>query len=206
MIIEHLAKVPKIHSDAWVAPDATVCGDVSIDAGSRIMHGARIVSEGGSIVIGKSCIIMENAVVRATAAHNCRIGDCVLIGPNAHVVGATIEDEVFIATGAAVFHASRLGRGSEVRIGAVVHLKTILPASETVPIGWIACGEPARLFSPGQHIELWKIQGPLNFPMTVYGVDRNSPRMMQEVTRRLSEQLLAHRDDRVLPQDEKDRE
>src|SRR5262245_44243865 len=34
-------------------------------------------------------------------ANNC------LIGPNAH--GCTLEDEVFIATGAAVFHAARLG-------------------------------------------------------------------------------------------------
>jgi hypothetical protein len=34
----------------------------------------------------------------------------------AHIVGCTIEDDVFIATGAAVFHAARLGRGSEVRV------------------------------------------------------------------------------------------
>jgi carbonic anhydrase/acetyltransferase-like protein (isoleucine patch superfamily) len=32
-----------------------------------------------------------------------------------------IENEVFIATGAAVFHSARLGRGCEVSINAVVH-------------------------------------------------------------------------------------
>jgi hypothetical protein len=110
------------------------------------------------------------------------LGDRVLVGPNAHVVGATVEDEVFIATGAAVFHGSRLGRGSEVRVNSVVHLKTELPPGKTVPIGWIACGTPAQLFSPDQHDALWAVQKPLNFPLTVYGFDRDAPDLMRRIT------------------------
>lgn len=196
MILEHLGKAPVIHADAWVAPDATVCGDVTIGAGTRVMHGARIVAEGGAISIGATCIVMENAVVRATGGHDCRIGDHVLIGPNAHVVGATIEDEVFVATGAAIFHGSRLGKGSEVRIHGVVHLRTELPPGEVVPIGWVACGMPAQLFSPDRHEALWAVQKPLDFPLTVYGVERDTPDLMRRVTERLSQRLGAHRDDK----------
>lgn len=196
MILEHLGKAPVIHADAWVAPDATVCGDVTIGAGTRVMHGARIVAEGGAISIGATCIVMENAVVRATGGHDCRIGDHVLIGPNAHVVGATIEDEVFVATGAAIFHGSRLGKGSEVRIHGVVHLRTELPPGEVVPIGWVACGTPAQLFSPDRHEALWAVQKPLDFPLTVYGVERDTPDLMRRVTERLSQRLGAHRDDK----------
>jgi hypothetical protein len=34
------------------------------------------------------------------------------------------------------------GAGSEVRIGGVVHVTTVLPPDTTVPIGWIAAAHP----------------------------------------------------------------
>ncbi len=102
------------------------------------MFGAQVIAEGGAISIGRECIVMENAVLRSTARHSLAIGNNCLVGPNSHVVGCSVEDEVFIATGAAVFHAARLGKGSEVRINAVVHLNTHVAPGETVPIGWVA--------------------------------------------------------------------
>src|SRR6266403_1770302 len=65
---------------------------------------ACLIAEGGSIEIGLHCIILENAVIRSTSRHSARIGNHCLIGPNAHVTGCTLKDEVFIATGAAGFH------------------------------------------------------------------------------------------------------
>ena len=155
MIIAHAGKQPRIDPAAWIAPDATICGDVEIGAGARVMHGARIVGEaGGAIRIGRNTIVMENAVVRAGPRHPCSIGDHCLIGPNAHVVGATIEEQCFVATGAAIFHGAQLGKGSEVRINGVVHLKTRLEPGSSVPIGWVAVGDPARILSPDQHDEI----------------------------------------------------
>jgi carbonic anhydrase/acetyltransferase-like protein (isoleucine patch superfamily) len=112
------------------------------------------------------------------------------------VVGAHVEDEVFLATGAAVFHGSRVGRGSEVRIHAVVHLRTRLEEGSTVPVGWIACGDPAQLFSPDRHDDLWAVQKPLDFPQTAYGLDRTSPDLMRRIVERMCERLGAHRQDR----------
>jgi carbonic anhydrase/acetyltransferase-like protein (isoleucine patch superfamily) len=198
MIIAHAGKAPRIDPGAWVAPDATICGDVEIAAGARVLHGARIVGEaGGAIRIGRDVIVMENAVVRAGPRHPCAIGDHCLIGPHAHVTGATIEEQVFIATGAAVFHGAHVGKGSEVRINGVVHLKTRLAPGSSVPIGWIAVGDPARILPPDQHDEIWAIQQPLNFPLTVYGLDRTTPDLMVEVTKRLSAALGAHRTDTI---------
>lgn len=135
---------------------------------------------------------MENAVVRATKRHSCTIGSHCLIGPNAHVVGARLEDEVFIATGAAVFHGAQLCRGCEVRVHATVHLRTRLDSGATVPIGWIAVGDPARILPPDRHEEIWAIQKTLDFPQWVYGFDRNTPDLMVQVTQRLSELLGPH--------------
>ncbi|HEV2674522.1 MAG TPA: gamma carbonic anhydrase family protein [Aliidongia sp.] len=193
MLIAHDGVGPRIDPSAWVAPDATVCGDVVIGPGARILHGARLVGEaGGAIRIGRNCIVMENAVVRASRRHTCTIGDHCLIGPNAHIAGAVLEDEVFIATGAAVFHGAHLGRRAEVRIHATVHLRTRLAPGVTVPIGWIAVGDPARILSPDRHDEIAALQAPLNFPLWVYGFDRTEPDLMVQVTRRLSEALGTH--------------
>lgn len=191
MLIKHLGKVPRIDPTAYVAPGATVCGDISVGPGCRILHGAQVVAESGSISIGTECIVMENAVLRSSERHPLSVGDHCLIGPGAHVVGCTIEDEVFVATGAAIFHSAHLGKGCEVRIHGVVHLRTRLSPGEVVPIGWIAVGDPARILPPDRHDEIWKIQEPLNFPLTVYGFER-AEADMTKITRRLSESLGAH--------------
>lgn len=191
MLITHSGKKPFIDPTAWIAPNAVLCGDVTVGPGCRIMYGAQVVAESGSINIGQECIIMENAVLRSSARHPLNIGNNCLVGPNAHVVGSTIEDEVFIATGSAVFHSSHLGRGSQVRINGVVHLKTHVSSKEIVPIGWVAVGNPAKILPPDQHDRIWEVQKPLNFRLTVYGLDREESSMVN-VTQRLSEALASH--------------
>jgi carbonic anhydrase/acetyltransferase-like protein (isoleucine patch superfamily) len=195
MLIEHLGKSPVVDPTAYVAPNAVVCGDVSIGPGVRIMFGAQVIAEGGSIKIGRECIVMENAVLRSSAAHPLTIGANCLVGPNAHVVGSTIENEVFLATGCAVFHGSLIGAGAEIRIHGVVHLKTRIAPGATVPIGWVAVGDPARLFPASEHEAIWKVQEPLNFPLTVYGFER-SEASMTKITQRLSQALASHLGDR----------
>ncbi|MCG8654063.1 MULTISPECIES: hypothetical protein [unclassified Yimella] len=112
---------------------------------------------------------MENAVLRGRANTPLTIGDAVLVGPHAHLNAATVEDEVFIATGVSVFAGALVGTGSELGINSA------LPANTVVPIGWIAVGDPAQLFSPDRHEELWAIQQTLDFPGTMYGATRETP-------------------------------
>ena len=194
MLINHQGKSPRVHPSAYVAPNAAVCGDVLIGPGCRILFGAQLIAEGGSISIGTECIVMENAVLRSNARHSLKIGNNCLIGPQAHVVGCTIEDEVFVATGASIFHGARLGKGCEVRINGVVHLKTHVVPGDTVPIGWVAVGSPASILPANEHEKIWEIQKPLNFPLTVYGFDRAEADMVK-ITRRLSEALGSHAHD-----------
>lgn len=191
MILGHDGKKPSIDPDAYVAPTATICGDVRIGAHCRIMFGASIIAEGGSIEIGTHCIVLENAVIRSTPLYHTKIGNHCLVGPNAHLVGCRVEDEVFIATGAAIFHGAILRARSEVRINAVVHLETELPEDATVPIGWVAVGTPAAILPPNEHEKIWAIQKPLNFPLTAYGIDRSEASMVR-ITERMAEILGTH--------------
>jgi gamma-carbonic anhydrase len=132
--------------------------------------------------------------VRGRDGHPARLADDVLVGPHAHVNGCEIGAGCFIATGAALFPGARLAPGCEVRIHGVVHVNTVLAPGTVVPIGWIAAGDPAQLFPPGCHEELWEVQRELDFPGTVYGVARGTP--PADLMRRQSEFFGAHREDR----------
>jgi carbonic anhydrase/acetyltransferase-like protein (isoleucine patch superfamily) len=100
--------------------------------------------------IGANCVIMEHAVLRGTPQHPLTIADHVLAGPHCYLTGCTVDDEVFIATGAMVFNGARMGRASSVALGGAVHIGCVVPPETRIPIGWVAVGDPARLFPPGQ--------------------------------------------------------
>jgi carbonic anhydrase/acetyltransferase-like protein (isoleucine patch superfamily) len=198
MRFEHLGAQPRIHADAVVAPTAVISGDVTIGAGCQVLHGAVITAEGGPVTLGEDVIVMENALIRASATNAVHIGSHVLVGPMASVSGATIADDVFLATGTRVFNGARIGTRSEVRINAVVHLRTVLPPESVVPIGWVAVGDPAQVLSPDRHDEIWALQHDLDFPGYVFGLDRETPDLMTQLTQRYGSSLARHRDDRRL--------
>lgn len=199
MLIEHLGNRPRIDPSAYVAPNAVVSGDVVVGAESRVLFGAVLTSEGGPVELGRQAIVMEGALIRGREGHPARIGDNVIVGPNAHVNGAVVEENAFIATGASIFPGARVGAGAEVRIGGVVHVNTRLLRDGLVPIGWIAVGDPAEVFSPDQLERIWEIQEGLDFPRTMFGLPRGpAAEMMSEATRRYAQTFGRHRDDRVI--------
>ncbi|TWD80800.1 carbonic anhydrase/acetyltransferase-like protein (isoleucine patch superfamily) [Kribbella amoyensis] len=194
MLLEHRGRQPVVPESAYVAPSAVLCGAVVLSEGSRVLHGAVLTAENGEVHLGENSVVMENALVRGREDHPALIGDAVLVGPHAHVNGATVENEVFIATGASLFPGSVAGEGAELRINSVLHVNSHLPAGAVLPIGWIAAGNPATLYSPDQHEALWQTQEPLDFPGTVYGVPRGTP--LREIMARQSAFYAHHQSDR----------
>ena len=199
MQFEHLGAQPRIHPSAVIAPTAVISGDVTIGEDCQVLHGAVITAEGGAITIGENVIVMENALIRATTANPVHIGDHTLVGPMASISGATIGDEVFLATGTRVFNGARIGDRCEVRINAVVHLRTHLAPETVVPIGWVAVGDPVQVLSADRHDEIWAAQKELDFPGYVFGLDRETPDLMVQLTERYGRSLARHADDRPLP-------
>ncbi|GAA4180922.1 hypothetical protein GCM10022287_35420 [Gryllotalpicola koreensis] len=196
MLYEHQGAAPRVHDTAVVAPSAVVSGDVALEEGVQVLHGAVITSEGGPVRIGAYTIVMENAVIRGVSGNAVTIGDHCLVGPHAYVSGATVEPEVFLATGSRVFNGAVVGRGSEVRIDAIVHLRTELAPGTTVPIGWVAVGSPPLIAPAEQHDELEARQRELDFPEYVFGLDRDTPDLMVQLTERYGARLGRHSDDR----------
>lgn len=201
MILEYEGKRPQIHEDAYIAPNAVIRGDVTIGQGTSVLFGAIITDEGGPVKIGENCVVMENAVARGVPGHALEIGHSVLVGPHSHLTGCKIEDEVFLATGSVVFNGAWIKTGSEVRIYGVVHINTVIIPGTVVPIAWIAVGDPARIYPPDQHDSIWEIQKDLDFPGTVWGVDRSTPQ--GEQIRSYARALKRHKSDKIQPDSDK---
>lgn len=191
MLVQSEGAIPTIDPTAQVSPYAILSGAVHVGPRCRIGPGAILVAEGAPIRLGADCVVMETAVLRGVPGHAVSVEDRVLIGPRAYLVGCTIEADVFLATGATVFNGARIGRGSEVRINGLVHLCTVLQPDSTVPIGWVAVGEPAQILPPSDHESIWAIQRELDFPRVVFNQARpaNGDSMMPTLMPKYSASL-----------------
>ncbi|MFK3676155.1 gamma carbonic anhydrase family protein [Microbacterium sp. NPDC090218] len=195
MLYEHLGARPRIHDTAVIAPTAVISGDVEIGPGCQVLHGAVITAEGGPITLGEHVIVMENALIRATAANAVHIGSHTLVGTLASIAGATVGEEVFFASGARIFNGALVGDRCEVRVNAIVHRRAVLPEGTVVPIGWVAVGDPVQLLSPDREGEIAAAQPELDFPGHVFGVDRDTPDLMVQLTERYGSSLARHAHD-----------
>ena len=132
-------RVPDIHPDAWVHPDASVIGDVRIGAGSTVWPAAVLRGDYGSIVIGERTSVQDGTVVHCTAEHPTTIGSDCVVGHLAHLEGCTIEDACLVGSGSVVLHEAVVRSGALVGAGAVVGNRTEVPAHA------MALGVPARM-------------------------------------------------------------
>lgn len=195
MQIRHRDTAPSVDPAAYVAQTAVLSGDVRVGPGSCVLHGAVLTADGGAVRVGANCVIMEQAVLRGTPAHPLLVGDHVLIGPHAYLTGCDIGDEVFIATGAMIFNGAHMGRASSVALGGGVHIGSVVPPQTAIPIGWVAVGDPARMYPPGEvepiRAGLVEAGGFLPF---VFGTDRAADRgeQMRAALGRYSRALAIH--------------
>ncbi|HEU0102994.1 MAG TPA: gamma carbonic anhydrase family protein [Mycobacteriales bacterium] len=132
-------RVPDIHPDAWVHPDATVIGNVRIGAGSTIWPAAVLRGDYGSIVVGERTSVQDGTVVHCTAEHATTIGDDCVVGHLAHLEGCTVEDRCLVGSGSVVLHQAVVRTGALVGAGAVVGNRIEVPSHA------MALGVPAKM-------------------------------------------------------------
>lgn len=172
MIVSSGTKKPKIHSSAYVAPTATISGDVTIGADCAVLHGAIIVSEGAPVTIGKETVVMENAVLKGSGGSALQfplsVGNSCIVGPQAYVVGATIGNGCFVASGTKIFNGAVLEDDSGVALGGIVHVNSRLTKGKSVPMQHIALGNPATIYPPEKAPEL---HAKINFYEDVFNLE-----------------------------------
>jgi carbonic anhydrase/acetyltransferase-like protein (isoleucine patch superfamily) len=130
---------PKLGEGAWVHPDAVVIGDVELGAGVSIWPTAVLRGDYGRIIIGDRTNIQDGTVIHCTFQDNTVLGRNCVVGHNAHIEGATIGDNVLIASASVVLNGSTVGDGAVVGAGAVVPFKFDVPPRR------MALGVPAKI-------------------------------------------------------------
>ena len=125
-------RVPEIHPDAFVHPDAVVIGDVRIGSESSIWPGAVLRGDYGTVIIGARTSIQDGAVVHAVADFPTVIGDDCVVGHISHLEGCVVHDRSLIGSGSIVLHEVVIESGSTVGAGAVVRNRTHVPANSLV--------------------------------------------------------------------------
>lgn len=144
-------RVPSIHADAFVHPDAVVIGDVRIGAHSSIWPGAVLRGDYGTIIVGERTSVQDGTVVHATAQFSTVIGNDCVVGHLAHLEGCIVHDRVLVGSGSIVLHQVEIHSGATVGAGAVVRNRTEIPANA------MALGVPATIkldASSDEHILL----------------------------------------------------
>ncbi len=129
---------PKIHPEAYVAPNAVVRGSVMIERLAVVMFGVVIRAEFDVIEIGEETNIQDNSVVHCDGGIPTMIGSRVTVGHAAVIHGSTIGDHCLVGIGARALNGSTLGEGSWLAAGSV------LPEGREIPPYTLAMGIPAK--------------------------------------------------------------
>lgn len=145
-------RVPDIHPDAYVHPDAVVIGAVTLAAGTSIWPQAVLRGDYGTISVGAGSNIQDGTVVHCTSIDPTVIGAGCVVGHNAHIEGAIIEDHCLVASGSIVLNGAVIGTGSIVGAGAVVSNRMHVPSRS------MALGVPAKVRA-GYEVPLGHLDG-----------------------------------------------
>jgi carbonic anhydrase/acetyltransferase-like protein (isoleucine patch superfamily) len=132
-------RVPQIHPDAFIHPDAVVIGDVRIGADSSVWPCAVLRGDYGTVIVGERTSIQDGAVIHAVDEYPTVIGSDCVIGHLAHLEGCVVHDRALVGSGSIVLHEAVVESGATVGAGAVVRNRMTVPANAT------ALGVPASL-------------------------------------------------------------
>jgi carbonic anhydrase/acetyltransferase-like protein (isoleucine patch superfamily) len=211
MRIRHRGEEPRVDPSAYVAPTAVLVGRVRIGPRSRVLFGAVLNAEGSTIEIGECSIVSENAVLRAMggegARHPVTVGEHVLIGPHATLLGCTIQPFSYVAAGATVLKGAVVRSGCVVGVGAAVFSESALHAGMFLPPNTIAIGDPADIFSPDEKVTLASYIKTLRFGGIVPAADSPEERraMLKRAAEERSIEYENHAGDIVVEEDEEDK-
>lgn len=135
--------MPRIHPDAFIAPNAVIIGDVEIGAHSSIWYGCILRGDVNFIRIGAGTNIQDGTVIHVASPYlysGCPtiIGDDVTVGHMALIHAATLQDGAFVGMKACVMD------GAVVSTGAVLAAGGLLTPNKIIPGGELWGGNPAR--------------------------------------------------------------
>lgn len=124
--------IPKIASDVYIGPGASVIGRVTMGAGSSIWPNAVVRGDIAEICIGERTNIQDNSTLHVDSGHPLKVGNDVVVGHNAILHGCTVEDNCLIGMGAIVLDGAIIGERSLIGAGALIAPNKVIPPQSLV--------------------------------------------------------------------------
>jgi gamma-carbonic anhydrase len=131
---------PRLGSEVFVAPSASVIGDVVLGDGASVWFGGVIRGDVMPIRIGARTNVQDNAVVHVTAELAATtVGEDVTIGHMALIHGCTVGNRCLIGMG------SILLDGVVVEDECLVGAGSLVPPRMRIPTRSLVMGRPAKV-------------------------------------------------------------
>jgi len=130
---------PTIHSDAYVATEATIIGNVTLKARASVWPGVVIRGDNEPIQVGEDTNIQEGSVLHTDPGAPLTLGDKVSVGHQAMLHGCTVGEGSLIGIQAVVLNRAVIGKECLVGAGAVVTEGKVFPDRSLI------LGAPAKV-------------------------------------------------------------
>jgi carbonic anhydrase/acetyltransferase-like protein (isoleucine patch superfamily) len=137
LLVELDGRAPRVDTDAFLAPNATLIGDVEVGPRASVWFGAVLRADFDAIRIGPGSCVQDNAVLHCAQGLPTMVGENVTVGHMAMLEGCVVADGALIGMGAIVLQRARIGEGAMVAAGSVV-----VEGGQVAP-GTLAAGAPA---------------------------------------------------------------
>lgn len=130
---------PQIHSESWIAPNATVIGDVRLARNASIWWNATARGDNDPISIGENSNIQDGSVLHTDEGVPLNIGRDVTVGHLVMLHGCTVGDGSLIGIGSVVLNRAVIGKN------CIVGANTLIPEGKVYPDGSLIVGSPGKV-------------------------------------------------------------
>ncbi len=139
LILPYKGKMPTIHDNTFIAPNAVIIGNVEIGANTGIWFNCVVRGDMNEIRIGANTNIQDGTIIHVDSrTYGTYIGDNITVGHMCLLHACTLEDGCMVGMQATVMDGAVVERGALVAAGALVTPGKRVGADEV----W--AGSPAR--------------------------------------------------------------
>ena len=149
-------KIPRVHPEAFVHPQAVLIGDVHIDAGCYVGAAAVLRGDIGFIRVGRGSNVQENCVVHTFPDTGT------VIHPNTHVGHGCILHGCEIFSNVLVGMGSIIADGVKIESNCLIGARSFVAFGTEIPQNSLVMGSPAKVVKTVTPAQLEQIRSGLS--------------------------------------------
>ena len=139
MIYDFEKNVPEVHTEAWVASNATVIGRVKLKKNSSIWFNAVLRGDIENIHFGEGSNVQDGSVLHTDPGCPLKVGKNVTVGHHVMLHGCTIGDNSLIGIGAVILNNAKIGKN------CIIGAKALITENKVIPDNSLVIGSPGKV-------------------------------------------------------------